>query len=113
MADLLFGDGDRHVTAEELYQESMNAGIRLTPATVYKPLNQFKQAGLLREIAINGKRRYFDTRVAGHQHVYIENENRLIDIPKDTLNVVGIPAPPEGTRVTSIDVLVHVSANPD
>jgi len=111
IADLLFGAGDRHITAEQLYQEATNAGIRITPATVYRTLNQFKQVGLLREIAISSKKRYFDTKITSHQHVYIEDENRLMDVPKNTLKVSGIPSPPEGTTVTSIDVLVHVSAN--
>ena len=33
----------------------------ISPATVYNSLHQFTEAGLLREIAIDGTRTYFDT----------------------------------------------------
>ena len=50
VAGILFNGCDRHVSAEDLHQEAKktNAGVSL--ATVYNTLNQFKSAGLLREV---------------------------------------------------------------
>src|SRR5713101_1106574 len=47
---LLFEQGDRHVTAEQLYGEAVEAAVRLSLATVYNTLHQFVEAGLLREV---------------------------------------------------------------
>src|SRR3712207_5765612 len=48
---LLFGKGDRHVTAEMLYDEAMRARVPVSLATVYNTLHQFTEAGLLRQLA--------------------------------------------------------------
>ena len=61
LAQLLFSGPDRHVTAEELHQEALAAGATISLATVYNTLNQFTAANLLREVAIEGAKTYFDT----------------------------------------------------
>ena len=81
LATLLFGNGDRHVTAEMLHEEAVRAGERVSLATVYNTLHQFKRAGLLREIAIGGQRAYFDTNTSNHNHYFVEARGRLMDIP--------------------------------
>ena len=58
---LLFGKGDRHVTAEMLFEEAKAAKAPVSLATIYNTLHQFTGAGLLMEIAIDGPRTYFDT----------------------------------------------------
>ena len=68
LANLLFANGDRHVTAEMLHEEAVRAGQRVSLATVYNTLRQFNRAGLLREIAIGGQRAYFDTNTSNHNH---------------------------------------------
>ena len=89
LATLLFGNGDRHVTAEMLHEEAVRAGERVSLATVYNTLHQFKRAGLLREIAIGGQRAYFDTNTSNHNHFFIEAEGRLVDIPGNAIRVDG------------------------
>ena len=49
-------------------------------ATVYNTLNQFKAAGLLREIAIEGDRSYFDTNTSNHFHFFDDEKHELMDI---------------------------------
>ena len=53
LAQLLFEQGDRHVTAEQLYGEAVEAAVRVSLATVYNTLHQFIEAGLLREVVVN------------------------------------------------------------
>ena len=48
LARLLFEQGDRHVTAEQLHGEAVEAAVRVSLATVYNTLHQFIEAGLLR-----------------------------------------------------------------
>lgn len=108
LATLLFGSGDRHVTAEILHEEAVRVGERVSLATVYNTLHQFKGAGLLREIAIGGQRAYFDTNVSNHNHYFVEADGRLMDIPSDAVRVDGLPEPPENFRISHIDVVVRL-----
>jgi len=108
LGHLLFGGPDRHVTAETLHVEAVAAGERVSLATVYNALHQFKLAGLLRELAIDGSRAYFDTNTSNHNHYFIEHEGRVVDIPGDTIRVDGLPVPPEGMRISHIDVVVRL-----
>jgi Fur family iron response transcriptional regulator len=108
LATLLFSDGHRHVTAEELHAEAHGSRLPVSLATVYNTLNQFTEAGLLREVAIEGHRSYFDTNTSNHFHFYLEDERKLFDIPGDDLQVRGLPELPSGTRVRRIDVIVRL-----
>ena len=108
LAKLLFGQGDRHVSAEALHEEAVRAGVRVSLATIYNTLHQFQQSGLLRELAIDGQRSYFDTNTSNHNHFYIEHQGKLIDIPGDAVRVNGLPAPPAGMRISHIDVVVRL-----
>jgi Fur family iron response transcriptional regulator len=92
LGTLLFGKGDRHVSAELLHAEAVRAGERVSLATVYNTLHQFKRAGLVRELAIEGK---------------------LMDIPPGTLQVNGLPEVPEGLRISHVDVVVRLIRKPD
>jgi len=105
---ILFGKGDRHVTAEMLYEEATKAKVPVSLATVYNTLHQFTDVGLLRQVAVDGSKTYFDTNVTQHHHFFVEGENDLLDIP-DTDVVVGrTPTPPEGYEVARIDVVVRL-----
>jgi Fur family iron response transcriptional regulator len=105
---LLFGAGDRHVTAEDLHQEALAAGEKVSLATVYNTLHQFRAAGLLRELAIEGSRTYFDTNTSNHNHYYIEPQGHLVDIPSNSVRVAGLPRPPPGLRISHVDVVVRL-----
>lgn len=108
LARLLFAGGDRHVTAEMLHEEAVRVGQRVSLATVYNTLHQFKRAGLLREIAVCGQRAYFDTNTSNHNHYFVEADGTLIDIPGSTVRVEGLPPPPENLKIAHIDVVVRL-----
>jgi Fur family transcriptional regulator, iron response regulator len=105
---LLFGKGDRHVTAELLYEEASKARVPVSLATVYNTLHQFTEAGLLRQVAVDGSRAYFDTNVSDHHHFYFEGEDGLIDIPGPPLKVGELPVAPEGMEIERVDVIVRL-----
>ena len=108
LATLLFGNGDRHVTAETLHEEAVKSGERVSLATVYNTLHQFERAGLLREIAIGGQRAYFDTNISNHNHFFVEADGCLVDIPGSSIRVDGLPEPPEHLRISHVDVVVRL-----
>lgn len=108
LVGLLFGSGDRHVTAESLHDEAARSGVQVSLATVYNTLHQFTEAGLLRQVVVDAQRSYFDTNSREHQHLFVEDDGTLIDIPGETIAVQGVPTPPKGMKVNRIDVVVRV-----
>jgi len=109
LARLLFGAGaDRHVTAEQLHSEAKAASMPVSLATVYNALNQFTQAGLLREVVVEPGRSYFDTNVEDHHHFYVQDRGELRDIPADQVQLAQWPTAPEGMRVDRVEVIIRV-----
>lgn len=108
LAQLLFARGDRHLTAEGLHDEAMAAGVPVSLATVYNTMHQFTEAGLLREVTVDGNRTYFDTNIGDHHHFYCEDDGTLMDIDGDAIAVAGVPAPPAGAQVERVDVIVRL-----
>ncbi len=109
LAKLLFGPGNRHVSAEQLHGEAVEAQVRVSLATVYNTLHQFTAVGLLREVVVEPGRSYFDTNVEDHHHFYFQDTGRIEDIPGDDLRVLDLPEAPAGTRVARVDIIVRVA----
>ncbi len=112
LAKLLFERGNRHLTAEQLHGEALDADVRVSLATVYNTLHQFTAAGLLREVVVDPGRSYFDTNTSHHHHFFCEEDRYLVDIPGEELKVVKLPHPPPGTTVTEVDIVIRVRKNP-
>ncbi len=108
LARLLFGKGDRHVTAEQLHAEALNAAVPVSLATIYNTLHQFVGVGLLREVVVSAGRSYFDTNVSDHHHFFLEREGELVDIPGERIGVTNLPDPPAGSAIRRVDVIIRV-----
>ena len=105
---ILFAKGDRHLTAEMLYEEATKAKVPVSLATVYNTLHQFTDAGLLRQVAVDGSKTYFDTNTTTHHHFFVEGENALVDIPGADEIVGQMPKAPDGYDIARIDVVVRL-----
>jgi Fur family transcriptional regulator, iron response regulator len=110
LARLLFDGGDRHVTAEQLHGEALQATVPVSLATVYNTLHQFIAARLLREVVVNPGRSYFDTNVTDHHHFFFEDTGKLLDIPGELIGVTNLPPPPLGCTIRRVDVIIRVEA---
>lgn len=108
---ILFARGHRHICAEDLHEEAQGSDVRVSLATIYNTLHQFTAVGLLREVAIDGGRTYFDTNVTDHHHFFVEDEGRLIDLDGD-IAISKLPDPPEGTTISAVEVVIRVRRNP-
>ncbi len=104
---LLFGKGDRHITAELLFEEAMRARVPVSLATVYNTLHQFTDVGLLRQLAVDGSKSYFDTNTTEHHHFFLEGEEELMDVPVD-ISVGDLPEAPVGMEIARVDVIVRL-----
>ncbi|MEN5081917.1 iron response transcriptional regulator IrrA [Bosea sp. TWI1241] len=105
---LLFAKGDRHVSAEMLYEEALRAREPLSLATVYNTLRQFSEAGLLRQVSVSGPKTFFDTNVSEHHHFYNEDDETVVDIPGSEIQVSGLPQAPDGMVISSVEVIVRL-----
>ncbi len=108
LADLLFANGDRHISAEILHNEAVSASVPVSLATVYNTLHQFTRAGLLREVALDGTKTYFDTNTTNHHHFFLEDDNLMFDVPEDALRLDRLPEPPEGMEISRVDVVIRL-----
>ncbi len=105
---ILFGKGDRHLTAEALYEEATRAKVPVSLATVYNTLHQFTEVGLLRQVPVDGAKAYFDTNASSHHHFFVEGEDELLDIPASDVIVGKTPDAPEGYEIARVDVVVRL-----
>jgi Fur family iron response transcriptional regulator len=109
LAALLVGDGrNRHVTAESLFDASRRGGEPVSLATVYNTLRAFCEAGIMREITVDGTKSYFDTCTDDHPHFFWEGDQRLTDAPSDELEIARLPRAPDGAEVASVDVVIRL-----
>lgn len=108
LGNLLFAKGDRHLSAEELHEEALAAGVPVSLATVYNALHQFTEAGLLRILAVEGAKTYFDTNTSDHHHFFVEGENRIFDIAAGPVEITNLPEPPEGMEIANVDIVVRL-----
>ena len=108
LAELLFDACHRHVTAEELHADAVKKGIVVSVATVYNTLHQFTNAGLIRVLAVDGTRTWFDTNTADHHHFFVEGEGTILDVDAHHLQVLNLPPPPTGMEIAHVDVVIRV-----
>jgi Fur family iron response transcriptional regulator len=110
---ILFAKGDRHLTAEMLYEEATRAKVPVSLATVYNTLHQFTEVGLLRQVPVDGTKAYFDTNPSDHHHFFVEGEESLVDIPTGEVLVDRTPEAPEGYEIARVDIVVRLRRKGD
>ena len=108
LAKLLFENGDRHISAEELHEEVKKEDRRISLATIYNTLKQFRNIGLLKELIVDQNKSIYCTNHDSHYHLYIEDEGKLIDIPQKNVDL-NIPQIPACLKLHNIDVIIRVS----
>jgi len=107
LAKLLFEKGKRHISAEELYSEVKEDHRKISLATVYNTLKQFTKLGLVKEVVVDQNKSHYCTNTQSHYHLYIEDEDKLIDIPKENINL-DTSSIPACLSLHDIDVIVRI-----
>ena len=107
LAKLLFEKGDRHISAEEIFDEIKKEDRKISLATIYNTLKQFRNIGLLKELVIDQNKSIYCTNHDAHYQLLIEDENKIIDIPQENIDL-NIPEIPACLNLHNIDVVVRV-----
>ena len=101
-----------HFTINDLVKiinEKLSEKISL--ATVYNTVHEFKKKGYLKEISINSDKSYFDTNTSVHHHFYDEDTNELIDCDENTIDTVNVKNNITGKKINSVEVLIKVASD--
>ena len=107
LAKLLYEKGKRHISAEDLFDEVRNEDRKISLATIYNTLKQFTSLGLIREIVVDQNKSLYCTNKESHYHLYIEDENKVIDIPTKNIDL-NIPSIPACLKLHDVDVIVRI-----
>ena len=94
-----------------MFDLTHDTAAKVSLATVYNTLGAFCEAGLMREVSVDGHRSYFDTRVDDHSHFYWEDEGILTDAPVGSVRFETLPELPEGAEISKIDVVIRLRRN--
>ena len=108
LTKLIFQNGNRHFNAEELYKEVNKQEYKISLATIYNTLKQFTNSNLLREVVVDQNKSIYCTNSNHHYHLYIEDEERIIDIPNRNIDLSNINGIPACLNLHDIDIIVRV-----
>ncbi|WP_024901819.1 ferric iron uptake transcriptional regulator [Robbsia andropogonis] len=67
--DIFQSNGDRHLTAEDVYRELIHDELDIGLATVYRVLTQFEQAGMLSRSTFESGKAVFELKKDHHDHL--------------------------------------------
>ena len=86
---LLFDRKDTfHFTINDLNTDLKNfSKKKISLATIYNTLKQFTALGLIREIVVDQNKSLYCTNKESHYHLYIEDEDKVVDIPTKNVNL--------------------------
>lgn len=75
----------RHLTAESIYRELLDAGEEIGLATVYRVLTQFEAAGLVARLHLEGNQAVFELERGEHHDHIVCNQCGLVEEFFDTI----------------------------
>ena len=109
IADLVF-QSQQNGTAEEVY-ELLNAESRhVSRATVYNTLKILVDHGLLRQVAVETTRIFYDSNISPHHHFSDIDSGELKDIEAKQFKILGMSELPPGKSVPGADVVVRLKS---
>ena len=107
LAKLIFDKGNRHISAENLFDEVKKDERKISMATIYNTLKQFTNLGLIKEIVVDQNKSLYCNNNQSHYHLYIEDEGKVLDIPTKNIDL-DIPSIPACLQLHDIDVIVRI-----
>ena len=107
IASLLIG-APQHLTADQLLDRLRRDGARVSKATVYNTLNLFAARGVVRQLAVDGDRAWFDSNTEPHFHFQDLESGALTDLPTTAVRFEQLPPPPPGTEYAGIELFIRL-----
>ena len=82
--------------------------IKISLATIYNTLKQFSNYGIIREIVVDNNKSIYCTNNKPHYHLYIEDEEKIIDIENNKIDLSNISQIPACLNLHDIDIIVRI-----
>ncbi len=80
-------EAEGYLDAKELYKRASSRDASISPATVYRSLNLFKELGLVDERKLGKTRRYYEAKKSPqHHHMVCRGCDRVIDFESPLIN---------------------------
>ena len=98
----------QHLSADQVLEKVNKFDALVSKATVYNTLGLFARKGLIREVIVDPAKIFYDPTTAPHHHIYNMDTGTLMDVNVEEFDVGNIPAPPAGTHIEGIDVVIRV-----
>ena len=105
---LILLEKPQHLSAEHIIEKLKVAESAVSKATVYNTLNLFSERGLVKEVMVDPVRKFYDSTTHPHHHFYNVDSGELSDIPDESVLFEKLPDLPDGTRRSSVEVLIRV-----
>tara|TARA_B100000965_G_scaffold299929_1_gene258350 strand:- start:520 stop:927 length:408 start_codon:yes stop_codon:yes gene_type:complete len=109
LSKILFSNGDRHFTAEEIRRLVISEGTKISLATIYNNLHNMVDVGLLKKRQVDNSRAYFDNNVTNHYHLFDEERKTLIDIPSSSIKFSKLPKIPKNKKIKNINLIINLA----
>ena len=107
IASLLLG-APQHLTADQILAQLRQAGMRVSKATVYNTLNLLAGKGVIRQLAVDGDRAWFDSNTTPHFHFQDLETGTLTDLAPEAVRFAELPPPPPGTEYAGIELFIRL-----
>lgn len=84
--------GDKHLSAEDVFEILTNKGEQISLATTYRTLRMLVEMGILRELDLAESHKHYellDPNAAPHHHIICLNCNKTIEFEDEEINRLG------------------------
>lgn len=98
----------QHLTAEQILSRLREGGMRVSKATVYNTLNVFAAKGIIRQLAVNGDRAWFDSNTEPHYHFQDLETGALTDLAPNEVSFDKLPPPPPGMEYAGVELFIRL-----
>ena len=76
----ILSESNQHVTVDQVYQKASAEYPMLSPATVYRNMEQMVDAGLLTRLDLGGSSMRYDTNLDEHHHFVCSKCGKVSDV---------------------------------
>ena len=108
LSKIVFSAKNKHFSANDVKKTFLKKGQTIALATIYNNLNQFTNAGLLKQRNLDNNKSYFENNMSEHFHYYDEEKDILIDIPSSDIKFSKLPKLPKGKKIKNIDLVINL-----
>ncbi|MCZ6554891.1 MAG: Fur family transcriptional regulator [Candidatus Dadabacteria bacterium] len=82
----ILSESKQHVTVDQVYKRARVEYPMLSPATVYRNMEQMVETGLLTHLELSGASMRYDTNLDEHHHFVCSKCGRVTDVYLDNIN---------------------------